>query len=94
MLQSKNQYDRSGAVTALGYFGAKEYAKEVAGLLANKDFQFDDDSSPIYFLVETETAKDYKKELVQVMLGEFRSETSEAAMYALVHLEAKNCPEN
>ncbi len=89
MLQSKNQYDRSGAVTALGYFGAKEYAKEVAGLLANKDFQFDDDSSPIYFLVETETAKDYKKELVQVMLGEFRSETSEAAMYALVHLEAK-----
>ncbi len=89
LLQSKNEYDRSGAITALGYFGAKEYAKEIANLLTNKDFQFDDDSSPIYFLVETETAKDYKKELVQVMLGEFRSKTSESAMYALVHLDAK-----
>ncbi len=89
LLQSKNEYDRSGVVTALGYFGAKEYAKEIAALLTNKEFQFDDDYSPIYFLIETETAKDYKKELVQVMLGEFRSETTEAAMYALIHLEAK-----
>jgi len=89
LLQSKNEHDRSGAITALGYFDAKEYAKEVAGLLTNKEFQFADDSSPIYFLIETGAAKDYKKELVQVMLGEFRSETREAAMYALVHLDAR-----
>lgn len=89
LLQSKNQYDRSGAVTALGYLGAKEYAKEVVALLTKKEFQTDDDASPIFFLAETGTAKDYKKELVQVMLGKFRSETSEAAMYALVRLEAE-----
>ncbi|MDQ3320992.1 MAG: hypothetical protein M3525_00840 [Acidobacteriota bacterium] len=89
LLKSENQYDRQGAISALGYFNAKEYSKEIAGILTNKDLQFDDDSSPIFFLVEMETAKDYKKELIQVMLGEFRSETREAAMYALVNLKAK-----
>lgn len=89
LLQSKNEYDRTGAISALGYFGAKEYSKEVAGLLINKDFQFDDDSSPIFFLVEMGTAKDYKKELVQVMLGDFRSEMRVSAMYALVNLNAR-----
>ncbi len=89
LLQSKNQFDRQGAVSALGYFGAREYSKEVANILTNKDFQFDDDSSPIFFLVEMKTVQDYKKELIQVMLGEFRSETRESAMYALANLEAK-----
>ncbi len=89
LLKSKNQFDRQGAIYALGYFGAKEYSKDVAAILTNKEFQFDDDSSPIFFLVESGTAQNYKKELIKVMLGEFRSETSEAAMYALVSLNAK-----
>lgn len=88
LLQSKNQFDRQGAISALIYFGAKEYSKDVAAILTNKEFQFDDDSSPIFFLVETKTAQNYKKELVKAMLGEFRSETSEAAMYALVNIKA------
>ncbi len=89
LLQSKNEFDRQGAIYALGYFNAKEYSKEVANILTNKEFQFDDDSSPVFFLVEMGTAKEYKKELVQVMLNEFRIETREAAMYALVSLKAR-----
>jgi HEAT repeat protein len=89
LLKSKNQYDRAGAITALEYFGAKEYSKEIADLLINKDFQFDDEPSPVFFLVETRTAQNHKRELVQTMLGEFRSETRKAAMYALVNLDSK-----
>lgn len=89
LLRSKNQFDRQGAIYALGYFGTKKYSTNVAAILTNKEFQFDDDSSPIFFLVEMQTAQNYKKELVQVMLGEFRNEAKEAAMYALVSLNAK-----
>lgn len=89
LLKSKNEYDRAGAIQALEYFGAKEFSKEIAGLLTNKDFQFDDDPSPIFFLVEMGTAQEYQKELVQVMLSEFNKEKSEAAMFALVKLNAK-----
>lgn len=89
LLKSKNQFDRQGAISALTYFGAKEYSKDVAAILTNKEFEFDDDSSPIFFLIKTETARNYKKELINVMLGEFRSEMRESAMYALVDLKAK-----
>jgi HEAT repeat protein len=66
LLKSKNQYDHQGAITALTYFGAKEYSKDVAAILTNKEFQFDDDSSPIFFLVEMGTAHNYKKELISM----------------------------
>lgn len=89
LLKSRNDYDRSGAISALSYLGAKEYSKEVANLLTNKDFQNAGDVSPIYFLIETETAKDYKKELVEIMLGSLRSETAETVIYAFVRLESK-----
>lgn len=93
MLQSKNEYDRSGAITALGSFAAKEYAGEIAALLSKADVRsgddYSDDPSPIFFLIETETAKDYKKELAQAMLRKYPAEVSKAAMYALAHLDAK-----
>jgi HEAT repeat protein len=89
LLKSQNDYDRSGAIYALTALGAKQYTKEVVSLLTNKDFQHIGDVSPIYFLIETGTAKDYKKELVAVMLNEIGSETAKAAIYALVHLESK-----
>jgi len=89
LLKSRNDYDRSGAISALTYLGAKEYAKDVVALLTNKDFQIVDDVSPVYFLIETGTAKDYKKELVEIMLNRFGSETSKAATYAFVRLESK-----
>lgn len=89
MLKSKNQYDRAGAVQALRYLGAKEYSKEIAGLLTNKDFLSDDEPSPIFFLVEMDTAREYKNEIIKTMLGGFRIETRKAAIYALVNIEAK-----
>lgn len=89
LLKSQNDYDRSGAISALSYLGAKEYSKEVASLLTNKDFQNVADVSPIYFLIETGTAKNYKKELVEIMLGSLRNETTETAIYAFVRLESK-----
>ncbi len=89
LLKSQNNFDRTGAISALNYLDAKEYAKEIAALLVNKDFAVYDDVSPIYFLIETGTAKDYKKELVEVMLGEFGIETVKTATYAFVKLELK-----
>lgn len=89
LLKSRNNYDRTGAVNGLSHLGAKEYAKDVVALLANKDFQHIDDVSPIYFLIETGTAKDYKKELVDVMLRDFGIETVKTATYAFVKLDSK-----
>lgn len=89
LLKSKNEYDRRGAITALGYFGAKEYAGEIVGILTNSDLKTADDPSPVYFLIQNGIIKDYKKELVTVMSDKFKSETAETAMYALVSIEAK-----
>lgn len=89
LLKSQNDYDRSGAIYGLSYLGAKEYANEIVALLTNKDFQHIGDVSPIYFLIETGTAKDHKKELVEVMLGKTGGEAIEAAIYALVRLDSK-----
>ena len=89
LLKSRNNYDRTGAISALNYLDAKEYTKEIVALLVNKDFAVYDDVSPIYFLIATGTAKDYKKELVEVMLGEFGIETVKTATYAFVKLESK-----
>ena len=87
--EKQKRIDRAGAIQALEYFSAKEYSKEIAGLLTNKDLQFDDEPSPIFFLVETGTAKEFKKEIIQTMLGDFRSETKTAAIYALVSIDDK-----
>ncbi len=89
LLTSKHQSDRAGAISALRKFGAKEHAKDIADLLVSKEFQYDDDPSPVYFLAHTETAVNFKTHLVSAMLGKFRPETSTAAMYALVSLDAK-----
>lgn len=89
LLKSQNNYDRTGAVNGLSHLNAKEYAKDVVALLTNKDFHHIDDVSPIYFLIETGTAKDYKKELVDTMLAEFGIETIKTATYAFVKLDSK-----
>ncbi|CAN5154647.1 hypothetical protein BH20ACI2_BH20ACI2_06180 [soil metagenome] len=88
LLKSHNQYDRSGAISALGTFGAKEYANEIVSVMLSDDFKTDDDPSPVYFLIETGAAKDYKRQLAQAMKKGFR-ELPTAAMYALVSLGAK-----
>jgi HEAT repeat protein len=88
LLKSKNAYDRSGAITALTLLGAKENAREVAALLSDPN-SFRDDPSPVYFLVETGTAKDHKKELLAAMQSRFGGDTAKAAMYALVRIKAK-----
>ncbi len=41
--------------------GEKEYSKETAGLLINKDLQFDDEASLILFLAESGTIKTTKR---------------------------------
>jgi HEAT repeat protein len=88
-LESKNQYDRSGAMSALARFNATEYAPRIAKLLNRQELGYHDDTAPIYFLVETRTAKNYKAELLQTMVENIDGEKSEAAMYALVSLNAK-----
>ncbi len=88
-LESKNQYDRSGAMSALARFNATEYAPRIAKLLNRQELGYHDDTAPIYFLVETGTAKNYKAELLETMAGSLDGEKSEAAMYALVSLNAK-----
>jgi HEAT repeat protein len=88
-LESKNQYDRSGAMSALARFNATEHAPRIAKLLNREGLGYHDDTSPIHFLVETGTAKNYKSELLQTMIGSIDGEKSETAMYALVSLNAK-----
>jgi HEAT repeat protein len=87
-LRSKDHNDRSGATRALAAFGAKEYAGEIAALMVARKGSLED-VFPIHFLVETDTARHYKPQLVEVMLREFDRERSEAAMYALVSIDAK-----
>jgi len=89
LLESKNRYDRSGAMSALARFKATDYAPRIAKLLNRQDFGYHNETAPIYFLVETGTAKDYKAELLTAMVGSLDREKSEAAMYALVSLNAK-----
>lgn len=89
LLSSENNYDRSGAVHALGQMNATEYTKEIVSLLTSEKFQFDDDDSPIHFLIDTKQAQNYKKELVTLMLGEFRSEVAKSSAYALAAIDAK-----
>lgn len=88
-ISSKDDHDHYGAINALAYLKATEYAPRIAKLLVSKAALYDDDASPIHFLVETRTAKDYKKEIASVMLSTFKTETLKAAMYALVSLDAK-----
>lgn len=89
LLKSQNEYNRSGAIAAITLLGAKENAKDVAAILTDPALRDSDDASPIYFLVETGTAKDYKKEIVASMLRPFGGEVAEAAMFALVRIRAK-----
>ncbi len=88
-IRSESQYDRSGAIWALTTIDAKEFAKDIAGLLDRADLEYDDDTSPIYFLIETGTAVNFKSSLVKAMRNRFNSEPSIAAMYALAHIDAK-----
>lgn len=89
LLKSKNESDRSGAIFALAEMRALEFTNEIVGILINKDFAFDDDDSPIYFLIETKQASNYKKEIVQAMLGESHENVPESAAYALASIGAK-----
>lgn len=89
LLKSKNEYDRSGAILALAEMRALEFTDEIVSLLTNKELAFDDDDSPIYFLVETKQAGKYKKEIVKAMLGESHMKVPESAAYALASIGAK-----
>lgn len=89
LLRSKNNYDVSGAILALGELNATEYTKEIVGLLTSKQLRLGDGESPIQFLLDTNQAQNYKKELVSTMLDSFDIETSESAAYALVAIDAK-----
>jgi HEAT repeat protein len=89
MLRSGNRYDRSGAAIALGELRAKEHAKEVAALLTDEEFSFDDDDSPIYALSEMGVLAQHSDELAKVLRREFGTKTVEAAAYALASLGAR-----
>jgi HEAT repeat protein len=89
LLKSRNDYDRSGATTAIGYLKATEHAQDVVNLLLSNDPEFRDDDSPIYCLFEMGIAANYKKEIAQVLSQETRWETSKTAAFALAHLGAR-----
>lgn len=88
LLKSKNEYDRSGAISGLGELKATEFSTEIAAMLVGESNNFRDDASPVYFLVETGTAKRHEKELVKALSGRFTTESSKAAMYALVSINS------
>jgi HEAT repeat protein len=89
LLKSKNKSDRSGAIFALADLRGIEYTNQIVAILTNKEFTFDDDDSPIYFLVRTGQAADFKKQIAGAMAGEFMTETAETAAYALAAIDAK-----
>ena len=89
LLKSQNDSDRSGAISALAEMKALEFTSEIVALMTNKDLAFDDDDSPIYFLIETKQAEKYKKEIVQAMLDESHEKVPESAAYALAAIGAK-----
>jgi HEAT repeat protein len=89
LLKSENGYDRSGAIFALSSFGATEFAPEIAALLDFRGGVLDDDASAIHFLIDTGTAKDYKRKLAKAVSSKYQSEVAIAAMYALAAIDAK-----
>jgi hypothetical protein len=89
MLGSRSCYDRSGAAIALGQLGAREHAKEVAAVLSDTRYKYEDDDNPIYALVEMGVAAEYAGEIAKVLQDEFRGETAETAAYALAKLGAR-----
>lgn len=88
LLQSMNDYDRSGAAHALATLKATEYAGEIAGLLSKTGSGFRRDESPIHALVNMGVGQQYKKEIAQALDEDFSSEVQVAAVYALAHLRA------
>ncbi|HEX6189671.1 MAG TPA: hypothetical protein VFZ40_16460 [Pyrinomonadaceae bacterium] len=88
LLKSMNEYDRSGAVHALGRLKAMEYAGEIAALLLRKEFTFRRSESPIYALVKMGVAAQFKKEIGQALEEDYDSEVQEAAAFALAHVRA------
>lgn len=89
LLKSKNESDRSGAIFALADLHGTEYTSQIVGILTDKEFKFEDDDSPIYFLVQTGQEQNYKKEIASTLSNEFKSKTSETAAYALAAMDAK-----
>jgi HEAT repeat protein len=89
MLKSKDDYDRAGAVTALGQLHAKEHAKDVAELLKPENRGFGDDDSPIYALMEMGVGEAYSAEFAKALRDDSGSETIKTAAYALAKLQAR-----
>lgn len=95
MLRSPNRYDRSGVVYALGRLGAREHAKEIAALLSDEKFKYeDDDSPPIYALAEMGATAEYAGEIAKVLDDELRGEAAKTAAYALASIGAKQYAKN
>jgi HEAT repeat protein len=89
LLASANYLDRSGAVSALAEMKAVEYTSDIAGLLSKNELGHENDPSPIYFLVETNQAKNFKPQLVRTMLSRSSGNAGRAAAYALAAVGAK-----
>lgn len=89
MLQSRNEYDRSGAATGLAYLGAKEQAPEIVKMMTNEQFSLHDDVSGIHALVQLKVADKYLKEIATLLDEKFRTERAKTAGYALAQLRAK-----
>ena len=89
LLKSQNGYDRKGAVMALGGLKATKYAENIVQLLTDEKFDFPDDDSPIYFLVENQLAPKYKNEIVRAMLSKYSTNRSKTAAYALAFIQAQ-----
>jgi HEAT repeat protein len=89
LLESPNEYDRSGACFALGELKATEYANQIASLLAKPSDGFYRDESPIDSLVAMGVAPRFKKEIAATLGEDFSAEVNKAAAYALAHLGAR-----
>ena len=86
-LRSIEPNERTAAVRSLALLSATEYAPRIVLILAERTNTHD--TSPIQFLVDTGTAKSYKRELVAAMQDPIGTDRAKAAMYALASVGAK-----
>lgn len=90
LLESPNDYDRSGACFALGELKATEYANQIASLLSKTGDGFNRDESPIHSLVAMGVAPRFKKEIAATLGENSSPEVNKAAAYAWPMSEPEN----
>ncbi len=90
LLKTGNDFNRSGAITALIGLGGKKHAKAVVDVMLDKNAFAVDRLAPLNFLIQTGVALDYKKELLALLNSSFDSEQRAAIIFLFVRMDARD----